>query len=257
MSAPTTRIVCWFSCGAASAIATKLAIAENADRLPLEIVYTTVAEEHPDNHRFLMDCEKWFGRPIKALTNDKYGGSIYEVFRRERFLVGPSGAACTRLLKKQLRKTFQSPTDRQVFGYTAEERERADDFIESNPEVDLWTPLLSHGLTKADCLAMLKEAGIELPAMYKLGYKNNNCIGCVKGGAGYWNKIRVDFPEVFERMAQVEESLGRTINVTRIGGLRKRITLRELDPAAGKYQEEPDIACGVVCYSAKSTYEDA
>ena len=43
---------------------------------------------------------------------------------------------------------------------------------------------------------MLQNAGIELPEMYKLGYQHNNCIGCVKSsGAGYWNKIKIDFPE--------------------------------------------------------------
>ncbi len=55
---------------------------------------------------------------------------------------------------------------------------------------------------------MIERAGIELPAMYKLGYRNNNCIGCPKGGMGYWNKIRVDFPEVFERMAALQRELG-------------------------------------------------
>jgi len=58
------RIVSWFSCGAASAVATKLAIAENAGKFPLIIAYTEVAEEHPDNKRFLKDCEKWFGQEI-------------------------------------------------------------------------------------------------------------------------------------------------------------------------------------------------
>ena len=24
--------------------------------------------------------------------------------------------------------------------------------------------------------------GIEIPVMYRLGYNNNNCVGCVKGG---------------------------------------------------------------------------
>ena len=56
------RIVCWFSCGAASAVATKIAIAENAGKLPLIVAYTEVIEEHPDNKRFLADCEKWFGQ---------------------------------------------------------------------------------------------------------------------------------------------------------------------------------------------------
>jgi hypothetical protein len=241
------RIVCWFSCGAASAVATKLAIQDNDGRLPLVVAYTEVMQEHPDNKRFLAECEKWFGVPITVLRNEPYGGDIYEVFLRTRYLVGPTGAACTRLLKKSVRNTFERPGDRQVFGFTAEEQERYEDFQENNPLVDVDVPLIRHGIGKRDCLALLASAGIDLPAMYKLGYKNNNCIGCVKGGAGYWNKIRRDFPDVFEKMAQVEEELGRTINQTRVGGERKRISLRELDPDAGRYEEEPDISCGVVC----------
>ena len=57
---------------------------------------------------------------------------------------------------------------------------------------------------------MLWKAGIEIPAMSKMGYNNNNCIGCVKGGMGYWNKIRKDFPEVFAQMAQIERDVGAT-----------------------------------------------
>ena len=245
MTTPS-RLVCWFSCGAASAVATKIALQENAGRLPVVIGYTEIREEHPDNKRFLADCEKWFDHPITVLCNKQYGGSIYEVFFRARYLVGPKGAACTRILKKEVRQSFERPDDRQVFGFTAEEQGRFDDFLDAN-NIDCDAPLLRHGLGKQDCLGILAQAGIDIPAMYRLGYKNNNCIGCVKGGAGYWNKIRVDFPEVFEKMAQVEEHLGRTINVTRMGGTRKRITLRELVPDAGRYEDEPDISCGVVC----------
>lgn len=241
------RIVCWFSCGAASALATKLVIQENDGKLPLVVAYTEVVQEHPDNRRFLADCEKWFGVPITVMRNEQYGGDIYEVFLRTGYLVGPTGAACTRLLKKGVRNRFEKPGDLQVFGFTAEEQQRFEDFQDNNPSVAADAPLIRHGLVKADCLGALAKNGIVTPTMYKLGYKNNNCIGCVKGGAGYWNKIRVDFPPVFEKMAQVEEVLERTINVTRVGGERKRITLRELDPAAGRYEDEADISCGVVC----------
>ena len=96
------RIVCWFSCGAASAVATKLAIAENADRLPLVVARCIVREEHPDNDRFAADCESWFGVPITNLINAKYDGSIYEVFRKESYISGVLGAPCTRLLKKEV-----------------------------------------------------------------------------------------------------------------------------------------------------------
>ena len=96
--------------------------------------------------------------------------------------------------------------------------------------------------------------------MYKLGYRNNNCVGCVKGEAGYWNKIRVDFPETFERMAKMEDYLGRTVcKIERtVDGVRtiKRVSLRELPPNQGNYPSEPDIQCGIFCHAAEDEYAD-
>jgi len=139
------RIVCWFSCGAASAVATKLAIAENNGKLPLIIAYTEVVEEHSDNRRFLKDCETWFGQEIQILQNDFYQGSIYKVFEKN-YIRTPKGAPCTRALKKQVRQRFEKANDRQVFGYTAEEQARLDRFIDANNDVNIWTPLIDKGL---------------------------------------------------------------------------------------------------------------
>ena len=245
------RTVSWFSCGAASAVATKLAISEG----PVTVAYCEVIEEHPDNKRFLKDCEKWFGQEVIILGNDKYNRSIYEVFQKTKYLKGPAGARCTGELKKQVRKSFELPTDRQVFGYTIEEQHRVDRFIDANNDVDVWPILIEKGLGKEDCLGMLSNAGINLPEMYKLGYRNNNCIGCVKGEAGYWNKIRVDFPEVFERMAKTEELLGRTVCKVYKKGKLYRPTLRELPLDAGNYPKEHEIECGIFCEIAEQSYQ--
>jgi PP-loop superfamily ATP-utilizing enzyme len=236
------RTVCWFSCGAASAVATKIALAERERESELIIAYTEVKEEHLDNKRFLADCEEWFGQKIEILGNDFYDRSIYRVFEKN-YIRTPKGAPCTRALKKQIRERFEKPTDRQVFGYTAEEQARLDRFIDANADVNIWTPLIEKGLGKEDCLAMLKNAGIELPAMYKLGYHNNNCIGCVKGGMGYWNKIKVDFPEHFDRMAKLERFKKQTIFKDRY--------LDELKPTDGNYPQEPNIECSIFCQIAE------
>jgi len=230
------RTVCWFSCGAASAVATKIALKEATGEVV--IAYTEVKEEHPDNKRFLAKCEEWFGQKIEILGNDFYDRSIYRVFEKN-YIRTPKGAPCTRALKKQIRERFEKPTDRQVFGYTAEEQARLDRFIDANADVNIWTPLIDKGLGKEDCLAILKNANIELPAMYKLGYHNNNCIGCVKGGMGYWNKIKVDFPEHFDRMAKLERFKKQTIFKDRY--------LDELKPTDGNYPQEPNIECSIFC----------
>jgi len=240
-----SRIISWFSCGAASAVATKLAITESKE--PVEVVYCHVKEEHPDNLRFMKECEKWFGQPIKVIENEKYEGSIYKVFEKNRYIVGIAGAPCTRFLKREMRKKFAKLDDLQVFGYTSEEQDRVDRFIDANNNVRLWSILIDKGLTKSDCLAILDRAGIELPTMYKLGYQNNNCIGCVKGGLGYWNKIKVDFPEQFERMAKLEKQIGAKI--LKLKG--ERIWLDDLPPNVGDYPTEQSIECGIFCQMAE------
>jgi hypothetical protein len=238
------RTVVWFSAGAASAVAAKLVLAE---KLPDTVVaYVNPGSEHPDNQRFLNDCEEWFSTSIVCLRSEKYEDT-WAVWEKERFLVGPTGARCTAELKKKVRFAFERPTDVQVFGYTAEEVSRAERFREQNPGVTLRTPLIEHGLDKGDCLAMIDRAGIEIPVMYRLGYRNNNCVGCVKGGAGYWNKIRVDFPDVFDRMANLERQLGRTV-IRREG---EGVYLDQLDLAAGNHQEEANFDCSLMCHLAE------
>lgn len=243
----SNRLVCWFSCGAASAVATKLAINSETHR-EIAIVRCVVREEHPDNDRFAADCERWFDRPIINLMNDEYHGSIYEVIRRRKYISGKDGAPCTLLLKKQLREKFQLPTDRHVFGYTAEEADRFDSFLDAN-NIDAVSPLIERGLKHAETLAIVQDAGIKLPVMYELGYEHNNCVGCVKAtGAGYWNMIRRDFPERFWMMAGASRALG--VTMTRIEG--KRIFLDELPVGVGNYATEPKIQCGVFCEIAKA-----
>jgi hypothetical protein len=244
-----TRIVCHFSCGAASAVSAKLAIAQYGD---VEIINAYIAEEHEDNRRFLADCERWFGRAVTVLRDERYGASTDEVWRRERYMRGQDGASCTRALKGRLLDRFRRPGDVTIIGYTAEERDRFDNFVDRFPSVNVKSLLMEAGLSKADCLAMVERAGIELPAMYRLGYRNANCIGCIKAGKGYWNKIRVDFPERFEAVAAIEESIGPTAYL--FAPKKKgdpRTSLRDLQPHEGRHQKEPDISCSFFCDAAE------
>ena len=160
------RIVCWFSCGAASAIATKLAIAQYGKE-NIIVARCIVREEHPDNDRFADACAEWFGLPILNLMNEKYAGSIYEVFKQRKYISGVRGAPCTLHLKKDVRIGFQLPTDKHVFGYCIEEQGRWDDFLDNN-NIDAVSPLIERGLMHKDALAMIRDAGIDLPDMYKL-----------------------------------------------------------------------------------------
>lgn len=247
-----SRIVSYFSGGIPSAVATKLAIASGK---PVTVYNFEVAEEHPDNKRFLRDCAEWFGQEIITVGNDEFNRSAREVWRKTRYLVGPRGARCTGELKKVMRWEVGKPDDTIVMGYTREEAHRVERLLASEPLLQMWNILIERGLSREDVMAVFERTGIETPAMYKLGYRNNNCIGCCKGQAGYWNKIRVDFPEVFAETAAIERELGRTIckREWTENGERKleRIYLDELPPDLGNYPAEQEFQCGIFCQMAE------
>lgn len=252
------RVVAQFSCGAASAVATKLAIAEHGDRVV--IVNAFIKNEDDDNRRFLADCERWFDRPITVLRDTKYGADIIQVFRRVGYIKGRDGAACTSRIKRGLLRTFEQPGDVLVLGYTADEKWRYDDWLDNWPDRPIVAPLVERSLTKDDCKAMVLRAGIRLPWQYELGYANANCKVCVKGGLGYMRAAREDHPDEFEELCAAEDFVvglhgdGARIHRHRSGPLKgQRFALRDLPPGPIDRQDGPP-ECGLFCESAEQEY---
>lgn len=234
------RFVAWFSCGAASAVASKLALEKFKD---VDVVYCDTSEnEHPDNHRFFYEVQEWLGKPITVLRSKRYR-TIEEVFDATKYMSGPSGARCTVELKKLPRFEYEHPLDTHIFGFTVDELKRISRFEQNNRELKLRWLLVEEGYTKKDCLDLLTSSGINLPKMYQLGYKNNNCIGCVKASSTkYWNMIRKDFPDIFKKRAEQSREIG--CRLTRLKG--ERIFLDEL-PLAEDDGEIENISCGPEC----------
>ena len=227
--------ICWFSCGISSFVACYLA--KDVD----EIIYTHVANQHEDSLRFLHDCEKLLGRKIHILQSDKYD-SVDDVIERTRCINTAYGAPCTKWLKKQVRRDWELKHYEHhtyVWGFDVNEKARAEKLSETMSDYDHEFPLIDNYLSKEECHGIADKLGLKRPVMYDLGYPNNNCIGCVKGGMGYWNKIRVDFPEVFERRAKQERLIGHSCI--------KGIFLDELEPDRGNMNMEIMEDCTISC----------
>lgn len=238
-------VVAWFSCGVTSAVACKMALAMYKD---VKIYYIDTGSHHPDNLRFKKDCEKWFGQEIITLKSNKYK-NVSDVIRKVKYVNGPTGASCTYWLKKKVRYKLQDEIgtwDGQVWGFDFCEREinRAIRFKEQEPDTLPLFPLIEKHITKKGAMAMLKMVGIDIPVMYKLGYNNNNCIGCPKGGMGYWNKIRVDFLDIFRERSKDERLIGATCLKEKDG---TRIFLDELDPNRGMETKPIVPDCDIYC----------
>lgn len=235
---------CWISAGVSSFIAGYLA--KDVD----EFIYIDIENQHPDSMRFIKDCEKVLNKPIQILQSPLK--SVENAIKQAGFINRPIvGAYCTKLLKKRVRKEWEyAHKDYEityVWGFDIEEKNRADRLLESMPEFHHEFPLIDKMLSKSDVHGLFERIfDFPRPKMYDMGYKNNNCIGCVKGGMGYWNKIRVDFPEVFDRMAKLEREVGHSC----ING----VFLDELEPDRGKIDDEIMPDCSIMCHLAM--YED-
>ena len=238
-------IAVWFSSGAASAVAAKLTVDKYRDTHNILVVNNPVKEEHPDNLRFLADVSEWIKHPIIQAKAKKYpNASIVEVFDKRKYVSGIHGAPCTLELKKQARYEFEinNKIDSHVLGFTADEIGRHKRFINGERE-NVIPILINAGMTKGNCFDMLIGDGLKLPEIYKLGYPNANCIGCVKATSPtYWNLVRNTFPEVFAQRA--EQSRRLKCKLVRVKGERKY--LDELKPTdkGGKIKS---WECGIFC----------
>ena len=238
----TTRVVVWYSDGAASACAARLAVLKYGTERVSVVKADTTDDEHPDNLRFRADVEAWIGTKVELIRSESFTG-IDDVFERTRYMAGIAGARCTTELKKVPRYRFQESTDLHIFGYTVDERSRIDRFEGNNPELVCEWNLRDENLTKDDCYFLLDQAGIELPAMYGLGFDHNNCIGCVKAtSAHYWARTR--------RRAKQSRDIGARL--VRIEG--ERVFLDEIPSDFGDEGPDGEIECGPFCEMQPSLF---
>lgn len=231
----------WFSCGITSAVACKLAVKEYGAE-NVRLFYLEIDSAHKDNERFIKECEQWIGVEVERRRSPKYLDQ-FDVIRKTRYVNGAGGARCTKELKKNVRFAIEEEVDYdgQIFGFEFSKNEinRAIRFSEQYPHAKPLYPLIDKKLTKVQCADILLRNNIRLPKMYELGFHNNNCIGCVKGGKGYWNHVRKHFPDYFDEMAKVEREVGHSCI--------KNKFLDELGESEGRHDPPILPDCGTFC----------
>lgn len=214
------------------------------------IVRCETNNEDPDNYRFEADVMRRLNRSVVVLRSEEYD-DVWDVWKRERFMSGPKGAPCTREMKVKPRLSFQLPTDRHMFGYTADALDvtRFNRLKDTYFELDVSAPLIDAGITKSSSLAMIERMGIELPRSYDLGFPNANCLGtgCVKATSpDYWSLYRYRFPDKFARTAAYAREIG--CRLARIND--ERIFIDEI-PADWPMTNPIVPACDFLCHIAE------
>jgi len=203
------KIIGWWSGGITSAVACKITI-DLYGKENVRIIFIDTRNEDDDTYRFRKDCSDWYGIEIETISSTKHE-SVEDVWIRYKALNNAKGAICSSEMKRQVRETWEKTNNwkHQVFGFELDEYKRAKGMVFNNPQTKPLFPLMMYGLSKKDCIKIVQDENIEVPNMYQLGFLNNNCFktGCVQGGIGYWQKMGRDFPDKFDKMAEMEHRI--------------------------------------------------
>lgn len=201
-------VIAWWSGGADSAVTCKLCLdwfsPEN-----VRIVFIDTKNEDSTTYNFKTHCEHWYKKEIETIFNDKWE-CIEDVWEHYLSLNVATGAICSTELKRIVRQDFQMKNNfsYQAFGYDCDKKEieRAKAMKINYPDSRPIFPLIYQLISKGEAIKILQKNDVIIPLSYQIGYSNNNCLGtgCVKGGIGYWQKFKIDFPLRFDKMAERE-----------------------------------------------------
>lgn len=252
------RVIVALSGGKASAWCADWAF-KNFAKESIVLYFNDTKWEHHDLYRFLDDLSKHFDHPI---TIDSDGRTPEQVFYDKHALANDRMPFCSRILKAERLQKFYQDGDVIVFGISTDELHRANRLVKTYHEVALrrkqWPslvfPLIKENVTKAQINLFLREAGIEEPLLYRLGFAHNNCAGgCVRAGKRQYKLLHEKLPEVYADRERVEREMRQHLNKDvsffkdeTLEEFRGRIERNELSAFYAE-KEEPETECIGVC----------
>lgn len=216
MITPATerRIVVGYSGGVTSAWCLDWAL-RTFQRTEVVALYHDTKREHQDTYRYLRQMAERLGI---AITERSDGRSVEEVEDDENALANNRMAFCSRILKVAQRDLYFDELRAAgvgdivlVLGFGGKEDQRIQraTMNAARGGYSVRFPLAEEGVTKQQCADWSNALGVPLPAMY-LWSDHANCVGCRRGGKGYWLAVKENEPAVYWAAADREQAFGHT-----------------------------------------------
>ena len=171
--------------------------------------------EHADTYRYLRQMAERLGIDI---TERSDGRSVEQVEDDEHALANNRMAFCSRILKAEQKDRYYEELRAAgvteivlVLGFSSREWQRiqratmraaADGYA-------VMFPLVTAGITKQECADWSLALGVPLPSMYRWS-DHANCVGCRRGGKGYWLAVKANEPAIFDAAKAREAEWGHT-----------------------------------------------
>lgn len=220
--------------GGIESYATLKRILNKVNKEDVVAVFMDTLAEDGDLYRFLDDIENKLDIKIIRLCEGK---TPIELAFEKKFLFNSRIASCSIELKskpfrKWLKENYTSDKCILYMGIDWTETHRCEAIKLNYLPYKVEFPMCEKPyIDKPDMLNILKEDGIEIPRLYKLGFSHNNCKGCcVKAGIGHYRNLyfkdKITYLEMENKEEMFRTKLGKDVSILKRKG--KVFTLREL-----------------------------
>lgn len=204
----------------------------------LVLLFADTRTEDGDLYRFLEEAHRHMTGALQVVLDQ--GETIWDVFRRKRFIGNTRLDPCSYYLKRvpcrEWLEAHCAPRDTTVYlgiDWTEEHR-----MVKAAKYWAPWTvsaPLCEPPYyTKEQVLARLAELDVDPPALTREGFPHNNCGGgCVKAGQGHFKLLLEKRPDTFAEWERNEAELRAELGDVAIlrdrrGGVTKPLPLTVL-----------------------------
>jgi hypothetical protein len=205
------------------------------------LVFTDTKIEDVDLYRFIDETVKEMKCEYIYLAD---GRTPWEVFKDKKYIGNSRLAHCSHVLKQDmfsnwLHENYKHDECILYLGIDWTEYHRTKAPIENYYPYQVKFPMCEEPyLTKEDMLEELKKVGIEVPALYKLGFSHNNCGGfCVRAGFGHFVHLLKMNPELYkhheEKEEEMREFLGKNYTI-----LKRTKVVVKFNKYGGKYKDK-------------------
>lgn len=237
--------------------------------IDMEYVFCDTHKELDETYEYLSRIEGYLGKPVTRLTSgpDERGFDHHLRLRRG-YLPSPGQRWCTEKLKIE---PFEAHVkDNPVFLYVGiRADERREGYISTKPNITPVYPFKDHGISKADVVRILEDAGIGLPDYYRWRTRSG-CYFCFFQRRIEWVGLLENHPDLFleaEKYEKLEEgytwtqreSLEELARPERVEQIKREEELRKLQAAkrrrpktlaeafTGELDEDDEPAC-LICH---------
>lgn len=258
----THEHVVFFSGGFGSWAAAARLRAELGPDIPITLLFTDTLIEDQDLYRFLWEATDHVGGNLVWIAE---GRTPWEVFRKERMMGNTRHDPCSKILKRQLSRRWVEdncdPAQTTLYvGISWDESHRFDRIQPRWAPFTVRAPMCEPPFELLDTdarLAMMRDAGLEPPRLYTMGFPHNNCGGfCVKAGQAHFALLLKHFPERYRKHEQAEQDFRQWIDKDvailrdRRGGTTKPLTMAMLrHRIEGEQGIDSDDWGGCGCFS--------